>query len=273
MNEFREMFNEERQHKIEEILSRNKSIKVAELSKLFNVSESTIRRDLKVLAEKGIIKRTHGGAIINEGTHYEPSYFEKETSEIESKRKIGKAASQLIKEGDTIILDSGTTTLEIARNIKNIKLTVVTNSILITIELSRYKNIELIVTGGLERWKSKALVGPIAEEIISRFRVDKAFVGSNAISLEDGIMTPDVIEGNTKKAMCRVAKEVYIVADHTKFEKKSFVKFADFKEITAIITDDGLSTNIASRFVEKNIKLIIAGEESYDYNINSKPGN
>ncbi|HHY79808.1 MAG TPA: DeoR/GlpR transcriptional regulator, partial [Thermoanaerobacter sp.] len=125
------MFGEERRLKIAEIISKDKSISVSELSKLFNVSESTIRRDLHVLEEKGFIQRTHGGAILNAGTHYEPAFFEKEDVELEAKRKIGKIAASMIEEGDSIILDAGTTTLEIARNLKNMKLTVVTNSPLI----------------------------------------------------------------------------------------------------------------------------------------------
>lgn len=260
------MFGEERRLKIAEIISKDKSISVSELSKLFNVSESTIRRDLHVLEEKGFIQRTHGGAILNAGTHYEPAFFEKEDVELEAKRKIGKIAASMIEEGDSIILDAGTTTLEIARNLKNMKLTVVTNSPLIAIELSKHEDIELIMTGGIQRWRTKALVGPIAEMVIRQFKVDKAFIGTNAISFEDGLMTPDLIEANTKKAMCDVASEVYIVADHTKFGKKSFVKFADIKDITAIITDDEVDYEIVRKYEQANIDIVSFGKDENNDN-------
>lgn len=268
------MFGEERRLKIAEIISKDKSISVSELSKLFNVSESTIRRDLHVLEEKGFIQRTHGGAILKTGTHYEPAFFEKEEVELEAKRKIGKIAASLIEEGDTILLDSGTTTLEIARNLKNMRLTVVTNSPLIAIELSKYEDIELIVTGGIQRWRTKALVGPIAEMVIKQFKVDKAFIGTNAISFEDGLMTPDLIEANTKKTMIEVASEVYVVADHSKFGKKSFVKFADLKDITAIITDDEIDYEVVKKYEQANVEILnFERDEDDDNNSDSKSSN
>ncbi|KKC28674.1 sugar metabolism transcriptional regulator [Caldanaerobacter subterraneus subsp. pacificus DSM 12653] len=268
------MFGEERRLKIAEIISKDKSISVSELSKLFNVSESTIRRDLHVLEEKGFIQRTHGGAILKTGTHYEPAFFEKEEVELEAKRKIGRIAASLIEEGDTILLDSGTTTLEIARNLKNMRLTVVTNSPLIAIELSKYEDIELIVTGGIQRWRTKALVGPIAEMVIRQFKVDKAFIGTNAISFEDGLMTPDLIEANTKKTMIEVASEVYVVADHTKFGKKSFVKFADLKDITAIITDDEIDYEVVKKYEQANVEILnFERDEDDDNNSDSKSSN
>lgn len=274
MSVYDKMFGEERRIKIADIISKDKSITVSELSEMFNVSESTIRRDLHALEEKGFIQRTHGGAILSSHTHYEPAFFEKEDYELASKQKIGRIAASMIEEGDSIILDAGTTTLEIAKNLGNIRLTVVTNSPLIAIELSKHENIELIVTGGIERWKTKALVGPIAEMVIKQFKVDKAFIGANAVSYENGLMTPDIIEANTKKAMIEVASEVYAVIDHTKFGKKSFVKFADIKDITAIITDDEIDYETVRKYEQANIDIVSFGkDESDDNDSNGEPGN
>lgn len=274
MSIYDKMFGEERRIKIADIISKDKSITVSELSEMFNVSESTIRRDLHVLEEKGFIQRTHGGAILSSHTHYEPAFFEKEDYELASKQKIGRIAASMIEEGDSIILDAGTTTLEIAKNLGNVRLTVVTNSPLIAIELSKHDNIELIVTGGIERWKTKALVGPIAEMVIRQFKVDKAFIGANAVSFENGLMTPDIIEANTKKAMIEVAGEVYAVIDHTKFGKKSFVKFADMKDITAIITDDEIDYETVRKYEQANIDIVSFGkDESDDNDGNGEPGN
>ncbi|MDI3312294.1 MAG: DeoR/GlpR family DNA-binding transcription regulator [Thermoanaerobacterium sp.] len=267
------MFGEERRMKIAEILSKDKSITVSELSEILGVSESTIRRDLKMLEIDGFIQRTHGGAILNTHTHYEPSFVEKEDYELPSKMQIGKMAASLIEEGDSVILDAGTTTLMIAKSLQDIHLTVVTNSPIIAIELSNRNNIELIVTGGIERLNTKALVGPIAEMVIRNFKVDKAFIGANAISYENGLMTPDIIEANTKKAMIDVSNEVYAVVDHTKFGKKSFVKFADISDITAIITDDELDYEIVKKYEQANVDVLNFGKDVLDgYDGDGKSG-
>ncbi|MDE4542839.1 MULTISPECIES: DeoR/GlpR family DNA-binding transcription regulator [unclassified Thermoanaerobacterium] len=267
------MFGEERRMKIAEILSKDKSITVSELSEILGVSESTIRRDLKMLEIDGFIQRTHGGAILNTHTHYEPSFVEKEDYELPSKMQIGKMAASLIEEGDSVILDAGTTTLMIAKSLQDIHLTVVTNSPIIAIELSNRNNIELIVTGGIERLNTKALVGPIAEMVIRNFKVDKAFIGANAISYENGLMTPDIIEANTKKAMIDVSNEVYAVVDHTKFGKKSFVKFADISDITAIITDDELDYEIVRKYEQANVDVLNFGKDVLDgYDGDGKSG-
>ncbi|AFK85379.1 MULTISPECIES: DeoR/GlpR family DNA-binding transcription regulator [Thermoanaerobacterium] len=267
------MFGEERRMKIAEILSKDKSITVSQLSEILGVSESTIRRDLKMLEIDGFIQRTHGGAILNTHTHYEPSFVEKEDYELPSKMQIGKMAASLIEEGDSVILDAGTTTLMIAKSLEDIHLTVVTNSPIIAIELSNRNNIELIVTGGIERLNTKALVGPIAEMVIRNFKVDKAFIGANAISYENGLMTPDIIEANTKKAMIDVSNEVYAVVDHTKFGKKSFVKFADLSDITAIITDDELDYEIVRKYEQANVDVLNFGKDVLDgYDGDGKSG-
>lgn len=260
------MFGEERRIKIAEMLNKDKSMTVSELSELLGVSESTIRRDLRVLEVNGYIQRTHGGAILSTHTHYEPTYVEKEDYELPSKMKIGKMAVSMIDEGDSIILDAGTTTHMIAKSLPDIHLTVVTNSPVIAIELSERENIELIVTGGIERLSTKALVGPIAELAIKQFKVDKAFIGANAISFENGLMTPDIIEANTKKAMIEVSSESYVVVDHTKFGKKSFVKFADLKDVSAILTDDEIDYDIVKKYEQANIEVLNIGKDVDDDN-------
>ncbi len=267
------MFGEERRMKIAELLSKDKSMTVSELSEILGVSESTVRRDLRMLEMDGFIQRTHGGAILNTHTHYEPSFVEKEDYELPSKMQIGKMAASLIEEGDSVIFDAGTTTLMIAKSLQDIHLTVVTNSPIIAIELSNRNNIELIVTGGIERLNTKALVGPIAEMVIRNFKVDKAFIGANAISYENGLMTPDIIEANTKKAMIDVSNEVYAVVDHTKFGKKSFVKFADISDITAIITDDELDYEIVRKYEQANVDVLNFGKDVLDgYDGDGKSG-
>src|SRR5690554_3221624 len=188
------MFAEERRLKIAEMINRGDSVKVAPLAKEFNVSESTIRRDLNQLEKFGLIMRTHGGAVSTEINKLEATFVEKQDKYSEEKETIGKIAAQQIKDGDTVILDSGTTTWYLSKFINAKNITIITNSIALANELSNREDIQLINTGGIIRSNTKAQVGSITEKAIRQFRVDKAFLGANGISLKSGITTPTLQE-------------------------------------------------------------------------------
>ncbi|WP_127836909.1 DeoR/GlpR family DNA-binding transcription regulator [Clostridium prolinivorans] len=254
------MFVEERQQKIAELLEQKRSIKVNELSAIFNVSESTIRRDLQDMEEKGLLKRTHGGAVGIKKTNFEPTFKEKEDEKHTEKSFIAKIAASLIEDGDTIILDSGTTTLEIAKCIEAKNITVITNSIDIASELSNKDDIELVVTGGNLRKITRAMVGHITENVLRNFRVDKAFIGANGISVEEGITTPNFIEAQTKKAMMNVANKVYIVSDSSKFNQVSFSVISPIRAVTAIITSKDLDEEIIKDFEDAGVEIINKGD-------------
>ncbi|HCL98290.1 MAG TPA: DeoR/GlpR family DNA-binding transcription regulator [Fervidobacterium sp.] len=231
------MFAEERKSKITEMIKNGKSVRVSELAKQFGVSESTIRRDLADLETIGMIKRTHGGAVDNFVTSFEPSFAEKEDKYAKEKEHIGKLAASFIKDGDTIILDSGTTTKYIVPNITAKNVTIITNSLNIAYELSNNSNFEVIVTGGLLRTRTQALVGDIAQGTLRQFRVDKAFIGANGVSLRFGVTTPNVIEAATKRAMMENAKEIFLVIDSSKFDQVSFSLICPVNTIDYIVTD------------------------------------
>lgn len=250
------MFVKERQQKILEILNENKSIRVDKVAKLLNVSECTIRRDLKELEQNKLLERTHGGAIIPDRTSFEPSFYDKEKEKSKEKVLIGKYAANMIKENDTVILDSGTTTLEIARNIHSENITVITNSVNIAHELCNKKGIELIVTGGNLRPKTRAMVGPITEEMLKKFRVDKAFIGANGISIKDGITTPNFIEAQTKKTMIDVSNEVIVVADSSKFNKRSFAIVESLEKIDSIVTTNDIDNDIFVQYENLGVNII-----------------
>lgn len=250
------MFAEERKARIVELVQTYKRIKVNELTEKFRVSESTIRRDLQELEAMGLIKRTHGGAVSVQNTGFEPSFKEKEDAYHKEKEYIGELASKFIEDGDTIILDSGTTTLEIAKRLKGKKVTVLTNSVTIPMELAKSNSVELIVTGGYIRWNTLSMVGPIANAVIKEFRVDKAFIGANGVTIEDGITTPDINEASTKRAMIEVAKEVYLVVDHSKFNKVSFSHIADIKNVDCIITDKEVDKRLIKKYKQLGIELL-----------------
>ncbi|GAQ24925.1 DeoR/GlpR family DNA-binding transcription regulator [Tepidanaerobacter syntrophicus] len=254
------MFAEERQQKILELLEKNSSIKVKELAKMFDVSESTIRRDLQEMEEKQLLKRTHGGAVGIKKMIFEPTFKEKEDKSQREKSIIAKTAASLIEDNDTIILDSGTTTLEIARCLEAKDITVITNSIDIASELSERDDVELVITGGSLRKKTRAMVGHIAESTIRNFRVDKAFIGANGISVKEGITTPNFIEAQTKRAMMEVADKVYIVADASKFNQVCFSVISSIREVTAIITSGDLDEEVIKEFEDAGGKIIIKNE-------------
>lgn len=253
------LFAEERKEKIIKNLNKYNRVQVKELSNEFNVSEVTIRRDLGELEEGGYLLRTHGGAVsVSFSKSYEPSFEDKADKFKEAKREIGYKASQLIKEGDTILIDAGTTTLQIVGKLKNItKLTLVTNSFDIFNEVKQLgREIEVVFIGGTYKYNTRAFVGSLAEKILKELRVDKAFLGSNGFTINDGFTTPDLTEASIKKAMIDIAQEVYMLVDHSKLEKVSFCKFAGLKDIDYFVTDQ-LAKQYITKIEEAGVEVIL----------------
>lgn len=249
------MFAEERRIKIAEIVNNGNSARVSELAITFDISESTIRRDLMELQNSGLLLRTHGGAL-SRNTSFEPSYYEQENEYIKEKESIGKMAADLIKDGDTVLLDSGTTVTYIPKYITAKNITILTNSVPLIWELSKYEDIEIIIIGGSIRTKTKVMVGPLAEMSIKQFCVDKVFLGANGISLQTGLTTPDILEANVKKTMLSISKEKYVVADSSKFEISSFAVVCNLLEINCIITDKNLTQNEAEEYIKHGVNIL-----------------
>ena len=242
----------ERRNKIIDQLEAEKQVLVSDLSKEFNVSEVTIRNDLAYLEDKGILLRTHGGAIKQRKVALEYDLTEKQKQNFEKKRKIGKKAVELIQEDDTIILDSGSTTMEIAKNIGIFKhLTVITNALNIISQLKDYTNIHLIVPGGILKPQALALYGgPM------NYYCDKFFMGVDAIDLNHGLSTPTVEEAHLNKVMIKVSKEVILVADSSKFSKKNLAYIAPVTVIDTIITDSDLPLETKNSYENLGVKVI-----------------
>ena len=255
-NESDSMFSMERQQRIEELIKQETSVQVNELATLFNVSESTIRRDLQEMETNGLLIRTHGGAMEVSRLNYEMSFREKEIENIDDKQRIGEIAAAMIQDGDTIILDSGTTTLEIAKRITAKSVTVITNSIDIALEISNKENIELIVAGGSLRHTTRAMVGPLTENVFQNFRVDKAFIGANGISIMDGFTTPSLLEAQIKKTIINVSKKAIIVGDRSKFNKVCFSIIGEIKDVSTIITSNSLEKEVQIKFKELGVDII-----------------
>jgi len=252
------LYEEERKLKIAEYVQEHLRVSVQELCKMFEVSESTVRRDLQELEDANLLKRTHGGAVCLENVNFEPDFLEKEDKFRKEKESIAKKAAEFIQDGDTLVIDSGTTTLYLAKELKKFSnLQVVTNSIILAQELQGIKGIEVIITGGTVRQNTLAMVGPIAEQSLSMLRVDKAFIATNGLDMVEGLTTPNILEATTKTKMINIAKQVILLADHTKIGKVSFAKFADMSKIDICIVDDKVADDVTEKMKESGICVYV----------------
>ncbi|NGP45740.1 DeoR/GlpR transcriptional regulator [Bacillaceae bacterium SIJ1] len=233
---------------------------VSELANEFNVHEATIRRDLSALENEGALYRTHGGVTIgDQEVQSEPPFIEREKTFYKEKERIGKYAASLIHDGDNVILDSGTTTLHIARELTTKKdVTVVTNDINIAATLRNHKHIKVIVTGGVIEPESYMLNGSLTDNALQTMNVHKAFIGTPAIHVNKGITHFDDNLVPAKKGMIEAAKVVIAVADHTKFGRISLHKVVDIKDVDMLITDTGLSESELDlwREIHMNMELV-----------------
>ncbi|WP_430536678.1 DeoR/GlpR family DNA-binding transcription regulator [Listeria rocourtiae] len=249
------MLSIERKQAILNYVKNKKIASVNELARYFKVHEVTIRRDLTTLEDEKKLKRTHGGVMIEEKIISEPEFQKREEVQFEEKQRIASYAASLIEDGDTIILDSGTTTGHIARAIQNhTKLTVITNDINVATIL-RNSSIKVIVTGGVLYPETYMLNGMITEETLRNLHVHKAFVTTPAIDLEKGLMHYDEYLVPAKVQMLHSATEVFLVTDHTKFGRISLYKYADLTDITSIITGKELDPTLRERFSEKGLRI------------------
>lgn len=233
------MFAEERKTEILQLIESGKPVKVGMLSQRFEVSESTIRRDLQELEDAGLLQRTHGGAISVQSS-FELSYQEKEIRYMEEKQKIAKAAAELVKEGETVFLDTGTTTLQIAYALRGKAITVATNNMDLAQVFIDDPKVEVVVLGGIFRKSTRSLVGYLTNEMLSRLHFDKVFLAANAVDPEFGVTTPNLNEAETKRHMVRAGKEVILVVDHSKLWEKALCQICSMSEVNLLLTDDGL---------------------------------
>lgn len=233
--------------------------KVSDLSKMFKVSEVTIRQDLEKIEKEGLIYREHGGAVIKNMSDHVRNIELINLENIDLKRLIGARAAQYIEEGDTIILDSGSTTTEIAKCLLDRKeLTVITNSLNIALILGVNPGINLVLTGGEFKAPTLSLTGQKAADFFSGINVDKLFLATAGISLKSGLTYPSISDLVVKRAMIGVADQVYLVADSTKIGKSAFASLGALSLIHYLITDNGITEKDKKHFLEHEIEFIIA---------------
>ena len=239
-----------------ELLEAQGAVKVADLCERLGVSEMTIRRDLAELEREGVLRRTHGGAISARGRSYEPPFLTRATSNQEQKARIGRLAASLVEEGDSVALDIGTTTLEIARALHEKRnLTVLTNSLHIANILASHPTIRLIVIGGILRPVELSMVGGLAEQSYREFFVDKLFLGVGGLSVEAGLTEYSLEDALVKRAMIKNAKERFVVADASKLNRVAFVHVAALSDVHALITDASADDAIVHRIQESGIRI------------------
>jgi DeoR family transcriptional regulator, aga operon transcriptional repressor len=252
----------ERRAKILELLENQEKVIVTDLSPIFDVSDVTIRNDLYKLEEKGLLVRTRGGAIKSQKVKIDYQLNKESTHHLKEKKIIGRKAAQLIKEGDTILLDSGTTTLEVAVNLINFDdLTVITNALNIAGELLNQGNSKVVMLGGNLRRSSSSFMGPMTENNIENLYCDKVFLGVNGIDTKYGISTTHIEDSYLNRLMIEVSKEVIVVTDSSKFLKRSFAKIAPIDAVNVIITDSKIPEEELKNLQSANIKVILADIE------------
>jgi len=253
------MLAAERRQKIKKLIQDERSVRVSELSKIFSVSEVTIRRDLDKLEKEGVIERTHGGAVVFGTPDLMRNVILRDQSHIEEKQRIGKVAATFVNNGNSIILDGGTTTIEVARNIKNLKdLTVVTNALNVCLELASNPEITIIVTGGLFKQPSLSLTGPEAAEAIKHLNVDMAFISVQGVSLSKGLTNTSISDLYLKRAMISAAKEIILVADSSKFGRVEFCTVAPITAVHKVVTDNKLSKYYLDELKKRQIEVFLA---------------
>lgn len=254
------MFAIERQNKIKEILFKQKRVDVFELSELFSVTEVTIRRDFDKLEQDGFLVKTYGGAVLNEDIIQKTLTYETDDNTADEKRMIGKIAAQMIENGEAIYLSPGTTTLEIARNIKGKKLTVVTNDLLIGYELKDSAGVKVIITGGDLIQSTSTLVGGFALQALSGIYINKAFIGVTGVNYESGYTVDSYEEVMVIQGVKKISSEIIIVADYSKFNCTAFARLGDLTMCKKIITNKQIPSEFKKYFFEHAVKLYTAFE-------------
>lgn len=247
----------ERQRRIVELVNERTSIRVSELSQIFSVTEETIRRDLEKLEKDSLLKRSHGGAVSLGENQTETSFIEREIMNAVQKKAIAIEAIRTIEEGEQIILDASTTAWYMAKELPDMPLTVLTNSIKVALELSSKSQIKVISTGGSLLSQSLSFVGPLAERSLSMYHVNKVFLSCKGVHLEKGLSDFNEQQVLVKRQMIDCADKSILLVDSSKFGIRSFAQIASLAQVDHIITDHHLEGSIRKQLESENIHLTV----------------
>lgn len=256
MNNHAVIFAEERQAQILSILKRNKKVLVNDLCKTLEVSAVTVRNDLTDLESKGLLTRTHGGAILNSKATFEEISSQKEVKNIRQKQAIAAKAIQYMEDGDTIALDTGTTTMVFAEQLVAKKgLTVITSDLKIALFLEENSDANIILLGGMIRQGYHCSVGPIAQNAIESLFVDKCFMATNGLTVQQGLSTPNLDQAEIKRLMIRHSNQIFVLCSGEKVGRNSLVSVAPAEVIHVLITDEYADANELAKLNDLNIEI------------------
>ncbi|WP_366186897.1 DeoR/GlpR family DNA-binding transcription regulator [Flavobacterium ovatum] len=250
-----------RQEEILNELEQKGYVNVVDLCETHNVSTVTIRKDLNFLENEKLLHRTHGGASKKPLYAFERNVADKEELQVEQKKQIAKEALKYISNNDYIILGSGTNIHYLSRIISGFnKLTVLTSSLKVSLELCKESNVNTIQLGGDIRNSSTSVVGPIAEATLGYFSCNKLFLGTDGIHLDFGMSTSNALEAHLNQAMIDVAEKVIVLADSTKMNVRGFGKICNLNKIDILITDEGIDNETKAKLEEVGIDVVVAGK-------------
>ena len=255
-NDGQKLFQEERIQGIMSLLEKNNRVLINELTNNFRISAVTIRKDLDVMEQRGLLRRTHGGAMLIRSLFHGLPLNEKEKLHSDEKERIASEAVKMISEGDVVILDSGSTTTMLAKKMRNSKgITVITSAVNIALELVDTE-VEIILTGGTLRKDSSTLVGPLAEVVLEKLSADKLFHGVDGVDYDIGLTTPDIIEAKTSRVMMGRAGENILLVDSSKFGRRSLGVICQMNEIDKIITTKEMDKSEIKRLNDMEVEVV-----------------
>lgn len=250
----------ERRAEIMRIIRRDQSVRVNELSEKFDVTEETIRRDLDKLDKEGKVKKTYGGAVLENYVSEDPSFSDRLKVNMEQKKLIATYANQFIEEGETIFIDMSTTALEVVKHVDPSKnITVITNSLNALVELSQRTNINLIAIGGTFNESSLSMDGPMTSKFIDHYYADKTLFSVKGITKERGVMDSKEHLAEIKRHMISNAKQVILLADASKFNQSALMRVIDMEDIDMVITEYQMDQEWQDFFGKYEIEVIIVG--------------
>ncbi|MDB5078094.1 MAG: hypothetical protein JWP00_18 [Chloroflexi bacterium] len=254
-----DLFTHERRQQIINILEEQQRATVPELSRRFDVSEVTIRKDLAWLANLKPIVRTHGGAVLVSGNGNELDFDTRERLQHQEKARIGAAGANLVNDGETIALDSSTSALYLARALRSTfkELTVVTNNLRSAMELCGKPGVSVIMSGGIVRWEAYSLINTLEDSIFQHVHIKRAFVGAKGFSLDEGLTDVNRDEVLLKRTMVEAAKEVVALIDHTKWDRIALATFCKTDRLKTIITDAATPKHLIATVRDYGIEVVI----------------
>lgn len=249
----------QRQRHIIEVLKVRGHASVSKLSAELNVSDVTVRKDLQALDNRNLLVRTHGGAVLMDHYLYDLPFDEKSRVRVEEKKRIGLRAAELVQDGNTLVLNAGSTTVQVARHMRGKKnLTIATNALYVAVELLSNLDVEVLALGGILHPTTAATVGPEAEHMLKKHAFDFLFLAGDGFDIEHGITTTNVLEAHLSQAMIQAARTKVVVMDSTKFGRRGLTQVCDVQDVDIVITDDGVPGDVRGGLEAVGLRFIIA---------------